>query len=203
MNTLNATVMETNAPGAYHHRWNLLTPSLLSENGDENNTSEVCRAIKIEHPFDTDEHPAFFRTGSAATAASVAQQLQRRQSVTSASPVATPTIPLASCATAAASLSSAFSKRSATLNRNQQQQQHHHHQLQQQRQQQPQQQLQQQQNGARMRADEAHLTSECDSSKQTLEVNKYLLLDIETHPNRSRTVNIRLARQHKHSYQTP
>lgn len=56
---------------------------------------------------------------------------------------------------------------------------HHHHHYQQQ--QQLQQQQQQQQHDAIMTADEAQLTSESGSSKQTLEVNKYGVFVVVVH----------------------
>ncbi|VDM22736.1 unnamed protein product [Wuchereria bancrofti] len=113
MDTLNTTVIGTHATLSLnsYHRWNALSPSLMSENDDDNN--EACGPMKIEHPFENDDQ-AYFSNNSAGTTS--AEQLQRRQP--SGSTTVVPTIPLASCATAAASLSSAFNKRLVSSNRN-------------------------------------------------------------------------------------
>lgn len=74
---------------------------------------KACGPMKIEHPFENDDQ-AYFSNNSAGTTS--AEQLQRRQP--SGSTTVVPTIPLASCATAAASLSSAFNKRLVSSNRN-------------------------------------------------------------------------------------
>ncbi|VDN01543.1 unnamed protein product [Thelazia callipaeda] len=116
MDTLNATVIGAHVTSSlssyHHHQWNALSSSLMSENDDD--TNEVCGAMKIENPFEREDR-SYFSNNSSHTATS--QQQQRRQQ--SESPcIVTRTIPLASCATAAASLSSAFNKRLAVSNKN-------------------------------------------------------------------------------------
>uniref|UniRef100_A0A915CAA8 ETS domain-containing protein n=1 Tax=Parascaris univalens TaxID=6257 RepID=A0A915CAA8_PARUN len=90
--------MLTNGGTLEDYRWNSLSPSPLSENDEE---EEYCRAIKIEHPFEVDDE-SFFRSSPSSD---VTHQMQKRATPCTA-------IPIASCATAAASLSSAFCKRS-------------------------------------------------------------------------------------------
>ncbi|VDK66259.1 unnamed protein product [Onchocerca ochengi] len=115
MDTLNTTVIGAHATLSLssYHRWNALSPSLMSENDDDNNEMKALGPMKIERPFDSDDQ-AYFSSNSAST---TTQQLQRHQSSGSSTTVI-PTIPLASCATATASLSSAFNKRLVSSNRN-------------------------------------------------------------------------------------
>ncbi|VDK76651.1 unnamed protein product [Litomosoides sigmodontis] len=114
MDTLNTTVIgaHTTLSLSSHHRWNTLSPSLMPENDGDNNEMKACGPMKIEHPFESDDQ-AYFSSNCAGT---TAQQLQRRQPSGSSS-AAIPTTPLASCATATASLSSAFNKRLVSSSR--------------------------------------------------------------------------------------
>ncbi|VDM37978.1 unnamed protein product [Toxocara canis] len=97
MDTLTSTML-TSGTALDGYRWNSLSPSPLSDNEDE---EEYCRRIKVEHPFEVDSD-AFFRN---APPPGISHQMHKRTAPCTA-------IPLASCATAAASLSSAFCKRS-------------------------------------------------------------------------------------------
>uniref|UniRef100_A0A0R3S0K1 Uncharacterized protein n=1 Tax=Elaeophora elaphi TaxID=1147741 RepID=A0A0R3S0K1_9BILA len=115
MDTLNTAVIDAHATLSLssYHRWNALSPSLMSENDDHNNEMKARGPMKIEHPFESDDQ-AYFSSNPVGTTS--AQQLQRRLPSGSSTTVI-PTIPLASCATAAASLSSAFNKRLVSSNR--------------------------------------------------------------------------------------
>lgn len=100
MNSLNGTVVDAPAPASAPFRWNdNLNSPLISDNDDD---VELCRQIKLENPFESVDE-SYYRNISQ----------NRRQTVTNSG-----TIPLASCATAAASISSAFNKKVSSLIRN-------------------------------------------------------------------------------------
>lgn len=98
MDTINPSVVDNESTlGIY--RWSSINPTLLSTDSD--NSVNFCRPIKIEHPFEMDAEQSY-RISSPS-------QLTSKNTTTSSAT----TIPLASCATAAASISSAFCRRSS------------------------------------------------------------------------------------------
>lgn len=102
MDTLNGSVIGAAESALSVYRWNSVSPSALSETDEDDG---FCRPIKTEERYDLDDDFAY------APVTPESSESVIKEAPGSNSPITT-TIPLASCETAAASLSSAFCKRS-------------------------------------------------------------------------------------------
>ncbi|VDP11520.1 unnamed protein product [Onchocerca flexuosa] len=117
MDTLNTTVIGAHATLSLssYHRWNALSPSLMSENDDDNNEMKACGPVKIKYLFDSDDQVYFSSNLTSTTTQQHNKLINHRDHQHQ---LVIPTIPLASCATATAFLSFAFNRRLVSSNRN-------------------------------------------------------------------------------------